>query len=346
MTIPFLKFAVLAFGILSLLIASDAAAAGNCVATAKPVVNVDLPSRYKNDDKSRSEIDEDLNAEVEKSLAPIDGFIRDLAEMANRTADKKKAKSAADCIFTNLAAWAKAEALTQAETMNAHLALSSRIAGIASIYSRALTVKKPSAEGALLIGNWLGRLSEKQVLFFDTEAPPMASRNNHRAWAGLAAAQVGIITNRQGLVDWSARTNEMLICSANPDGSLPEEMKRKDKALHYQLHAVAPLVATARLLYKSRPNLLDQCAGKLDEIVSFTISSLRNPAIVSGLAGSEQSFQTGKEKLRPFQIAWLELYLTMRQNNREEATDLANSFRPLSNSFLGGNLTKLYQKAN
>lgn len=345
MTVSFLKCAGIAFALGGSLFAADALAEDKCPQPVTPVVNVDLPSRYKDDDKSRSEIDEKLNAEVEKSLAPIDGFIRDLAEMANRTMDEKKADAAAECIFANLAVWAKAGALTQAEMMNAHLALSSRIAGIAAAYARASTVGKPPEETGLLIENWLAGLAEKQVVFFDTEAPPMASRNNHRAWAGLAAAQVGAITKRQPLLDWGAQTNEMLICSANPDGSLPEEMKRKDKALHYQLHAVAPLVVTARLLYPSRPETLGVCEGKLDRIVDFTIAALANPAMVADLADAKQSFQTRKEKLRAFQIAWLEPYLYL-QDDDKAALDLANSFRPLSNSFLGGNLTKYYENAD
>ena len=338
-----MKCARLVFSVTSLFITTNAFADDACPTPLSPVVNVDLPSRYKDDDKSRSEIDDTLNAEVEKSLAPIDGFIRDLADMANKTMEESKADAAADCIFADLKIWAKAGALTQAETMNAHLALSSRIAGIAATYARAQTVKSPPKAVASLVENWLAELAQKQVEFFDKEAPPMASRNNHRAWAGLAAAQVGAITNRQSLVDWGAKTNEMLICSANADGSLPEEMKRRDKALHYQLHAVAPLVATTRVLYPLRPEVLQACDGKLDKIVDFTIAALANPSIVAKLADSKQSFQTKKEKLRAFQIAWLEPYLYL-QDNDQAAQDLANAFRPLSNSFLGGNLTRQYKK--
>ncbi|WP_296038697.1 alginate lyase family protein [uncultured Agrobacterium sp.] len=336
------KSAGLAFGVVSLLYAGHAVAADDCPKPAAPVVNVDLPSRYKDDDKSRSELDETLNAEVEKALAPIDAFIRDLASTANATTNEKKAKLAADCIFNNIAAWARAGALKNAETMNAHLALSSRIAGIAAAYARALTVQKPSAETEPLIDKWLVELAKMQVDYFNTEAPPMASRNNHRAWAGLAAAQVGAIANRQDLLDWGAQTNEMLICSANDDGSLPEEMKRKDKALHYQLHAVAPIVVTAQILAASIPGAPSVCQGKLDKIVDFTIAALTNPALVTDLADAKQSFQTRREKLRSFQVAWLEPYLYLQRDDKQ-ALDLANSLRPLSNSFLGGNLTELYQ---
>ncbi|KAA3515368.1 alginate lyase family protein [Agrobacterium rosae] len=339
-----LKCVALAIGLSPCLIQTNVFATEDCPSVAKPVVNIDLPSRYKDADKSRSEIDDKLNAEVETSLAPIDGFIRNLADDANKTLDEKKASAAAKCIFSSVASWAKAGALMQAETMNAHLALSSRIAGISAAYARALTVEKPSATDEKSIHDWLVTLTEKQIVYFDTEAPPMASRNNHRAWAGLAAAQVGAITGRQNLLDWGAQTNQLLICSAGPDGSLPEEMKRKDKALHYQLHAVAPIVMTARILYPSRPDSLGVCDRKLDKIVDFTISALANPAIVADIAGTKQSFQTRKEKLKAFQIAWLEPYLFLQ--NDDVALSLAKSYRPLANSFLGGNLTKYYENAD
>jgi poly(beta-D-mannuronate) lyase len=339
-----LKYVALAVGLGTCFFQNNVLAAEECATLVQPVVNIDLPSRYKDDDKSRSEIDEKLNAEVEKSLAPIDGFIRNLADAANKTLDEKKASAAAECIFRSLASWAQAGALTQAETMNAHLALSSRIAGISAAYARALTVEKPSATNEKSIQDWLVTLTEKQIVYFDTKAPPMASRNNHRAWAGLAAAQVGAITGRQNLMDWGAQTNQMLICSAGQNGSLPEEMKRKDKALHYQLHAVAPIVMTARILYPSRPDSLSVCDGKLDTIVDFTISALANPEIVADIAGTKQSFQTRKEKLKAFQIAWLEPYLFLQ--NDDVALSLAKSYRPLANSFLGGNLTRYYENAD
>ena len=171
----------------------------------------------------------------------------------------------------------------------------------------------------------------------------MAAANNHRAWAGLAATQVGLATSRTSLVDWGAESNRLMICSANEDGSLPQEMKRRDKALHYQLHAVAPIVMNASLLQPLKPDSFDVCNGKLDAIVSFTVTSLARPQLVAERSGAEQTFATKKEKLKAFQIAWLEPYLVHRRNKDAEA--LAAAYRPLSNSSLGGNLTSIYHRA-
>lgn len=134
-----------------------------------------------------------------------------------------------------------------------------------------------------------------------------------------------------------------MIRSASAEDSLPQEMKRRDKALHYQLHAVAPIVMNASLLQPLKPDSFDVCNGKLGAIVSFTVTSLARPQLVAERSGAEQTFATKKEKLKAFQIAWLEPYLVHRPNKDAEA--LAAAYRPLSNSSLGGNLTSIYHRA-
>lgn len=309
----------------------------------EPVVEIDLPSRYREGDKTRSEIDEELDAAVDQALEPIDNFVRALADAANRTGSKKKVQSAASCIFDGLNDWASAGALLKPVSLNARLALSSRLAGIAAAYNRARKVSVPDPRSERAILDWLAKLAEGQIEFFDKDAPPMAATNNHRAWAGLAAAQVGLATGRTSFIDWAAETNRLMICSANDDGSLPQEMKRRDKALHYQLHAVAPVVMSASLLKPVKPDSFDLCNGKLDTIVNFTVAALARPEMVAERSGAKQTFATKKEKLKAFQIAWLEPYLANRSNKDAEA--LAAAYRPLSHSSLGGNLTSIYHLA-
>ncbi|WP_195950067.1 alginate lyase family protein [Ciceribacter sp. T2.26MG-112.2] len=322
---------------------ADAFGAEDCKITMAPVVEIDLPSRYRDGDKSRSEIDEELDAAVDQALEPIDGFVRALAEAANRTGREKGAENAASCIFDGLADWAFANALLKPVSLNGRLALSSRIAGMAAAYNRARKVSAPDFRSERAILDWFARLADGQIAFFDNNAPPMAATNNHRAWAGLAATQVGIATGSTSLIDWGAETNRLMICSANDDGSLPQEMKRRDKALHYQLHAVAPIIMTASLLQPLKSDSFDLCNGKLDAIVSFTVTALDRPEVVAERSGATQTFATKKEKLRAFQIAWLEPYLANRSNKDAEA--LAAAYRPLSNSSLGGNLTAIYHQA-
>ncbi len=61
--------------------------------------------------------------------------------------------------------------------------------------------------------------------------------------------------------------------------------------------------------------------------------------MVEQVAGVEQSYQTGKQKLEPFALAWLEPYLRHQPDAAAEA--LAEKYRPLAHAKLGGNLTRI-----
>lgn len=64
--------------------AQAADAAFKCPATPTPVVMLDHGSRYVAEDASRSDFDEAANSDVTAQLKPIDDFITDLVQTANR----------------------------------------------------------------------------------------------------------------------------------------------------------------------------------------------------------------------------------------------------------------------
>ncbi|KQV70466.1 hypothetical protein ASC90_10235 [Rhizobium sp. Root1220] len=304
------------------------------------MVSLALGSRYESNDKSRSDIDESANAVVNKALKPIDVYVRSLANLSDQSPKAGTRDETNRCLYRALSSWADAGALSDLGTLNAKLAISPRVAGMAISYRDAKAVTPPDDGQKRAIEAWLQSIGMELMTFFDDDAPKMASQNNLRAWAGLAVGQIGVATDNDRLSSWGAKTNEMVICSADDDGGLPLEMKRGDKALHYQLHAVGPLVVNAALLNAKFNDSFSVCQGKLDRIVDFTLSAIQEPELAAAKAGTDQTFSTGKEKLEAFQIAWLEPYLKFRKS--EKATRLAEQYRPLSNSNLGGNLTIQY----
>ena len=66
-----------------------------CPAAPDPVILLDHGSRYSADDASRSEFDEAANSDVTAQLKPIDDFIADLAQTANRALAKGADQQAA-----------------------------------------------------------------------------------------------------------------------------------------------------------------------------------------------------------------------------------------------------------
>ena len=194
----------------------------------------------------------------------------------------------------------------------------------------------PDRKAAL---DWLAARLDSQRAWWG-EAPPGAQVGNLRAWAALAAAALSVQTNRTGLRDWAAASLIEVLCTANPDGSLPQEMSRDKFALHYQLHAVAPLVTAAALLERQGVDVRDTCGGALHRVAGFAAADLTGGAKTKAITGVRQSFFDGTETLDPFQLAWIEPYLALWDDPAMDA--LAKPLRPLSYSKLGGDQTLIW----
>jgi poly(beta-D-mannuronate) lyase len=322
--------------------AQAADAAFKCPATPTPVVMLDHGSRYVAEDASRSDFDEAANSDVTAQLKPIDDFITDLAQTANRAlAQDSDQQAAADCVLASLAIWARADALSQLDSDNAHLSMPARLAGLAMAYAQAQPMLPPS-DDRQMVEDWMAARAKATMAYFDTDAPPKASRNNLRAWAGLAVAQVGLIRADTGLIDWADASARLVVCQAAPDGSLPLEMARKELALHYQLHALTALVITAALLDGQGQSLFDVCDGALHRAVGFAVKAFDTPDTVARLAGKAQSYSTGKDKLQGFELAWATAYLARFPD--PGLTALVKPFLPLANSKIGGKQALLWPR--
>jgi len=309
-----------------------------CPAPPTPVTSLTYGSRYTDDSSTRSDIDEASNAAVDEALKPVEQFINDLVRMSNAALmDGDKARAA--CVLDWLTAWADASALTDLRTLNVQLSVPARYAGLAMALLQAEVAGGLDAEKRRRVVGWLTTAAGSMIEFFDTEAPTNASKNNLRAWAGLAAAAIGRLDNDKALLDWAKGSFELVACQANPDGSLPLEMNRADKALNYQLHATAPLIVTADLLAATGYDGYAACGGKLTQIAAFSLRALDDPAIVQAIAGKEQTFQTGKQEIEPFMLAWVEPLL--RHHPDKAISAYVDDLRPLSHAKLGGNLTRL-----
>lgn len=314
-----------------------------CPSDTMPVVTLGFGSRYAADSADRSEFDEDSDKAVTAALKPIDDFIADLARQANLmndpSTDPELATKAAACVEESLLAWARAGALSDLTTQGANLSAPSRVGGIAFAYA-ALRAHQPDAGGNPEIEAWLLARARQTIAFFDTEAPPKAAQNNLRAWAGLAVARIGLTLEDPVLIDWAETSVRLVACAAEPDGSLPYEMWRGRLALHYQLHAVAPLVTTAALLSDARPGLFAACDKAIPRAVAFTLAALQDPSPVVAITGKVQTVGGKDRPPRDFELAWAAAYL--RFNPSPDLAKLVEGIEVLGNSKLGGDQRLLW----
>ena len=327
----------------ALALAPLGAAASACAPEIDPVLGLAFDSRYAAEDASASTLIEAREEAAEAALKPLDTFIRDLARdldaMLETPADEPVARAtAAACLLTAMADWAKADALAHLETQTVRLTIGSRLAAFA-IIANAAAAELDQAADLEVVQGWLAARVDEQMVFWET-APDRAGQNNLRAWAALAAAETARLTGDAVMRGWSAWSASYVLCSAAPDGSLPQEMTRGRLALHYQLHALAPLVTTVASLDQQGLPIRDRCDGALGRAVQFALSDLENGAATEAITGEVQSFFDGTDTIEPFQLAWLEAWLVLEPD--AELAAVIEPMRPLRYSKLGGNQTALW----
>ena len=110
-----------------------------------------------------------------------------------------------------------------------------------------------------LVVPWIVSVTRQTVDFYDSSH----ARNNHLYWAGVEAVAAAVAANDQQLFDWAVAGYRAGIAQIQPDGSMPLEMARGQRALHYHLFALSPLVYLAEFgqvnglhLYAERDNAL------------------------------------------------------------------------------------------
>lgn len=325
------------------LLLGAAPAFADCPPAPPPVTDLAFDSRYAADSATRSEIDPEAEAAAKDALKPVDGFLRDLARLANAGLSGSDPAAAA-CAVAQIAAWAEADALAGLDSPTARLTAGARLAAFALVLLQAAPLAGDGAATAR-IDAWMTRRLREQIAFWEEEAPDGARQGNLRAWAALAAAATAARTGDAGLRYWAAASAAYVLCSAAADGSLPREMARGRLALQYQLHAVTPLAVTALLLDRQGLPLAGVCDAALDRAVGFALSDLGDGAKSAALGGAAQSFFDGSDRLEDFHLAFLEAYLRLPGAAHVAAAEtLAAPRRPLTYSKLGGDQTLIWSR--
>lgn len=318
---------------------AQAAEVETCQLVSPPTVSLNFESRYADDSLTRSDIDPVRETAVEAALKPLDDFIRRLAREANDVTRRGAgAAESARCVSELLAQWAEADSLSVLASPTARLTIGSRLTGIAMAYLQVKPLLETQPDD---FEAWLSTRMQEQMHYWEEDAFPGAKRGNLRAWATLGIIAAGIALEDDVMLRWGSWSTVYLLCTANGSGALPREMERGHLALHYQMHAINPLVLSVRLLEGADVSTLDVCDGALKRIVRFAYSEFRTEGAISEkITGEPQSFFTGRGKLKAHQMAFAPAYLSMVES--DEVSNWARSFEHLSNSKLGGDQVLLW----
>jgi poly(beta-D-mannuronate) lyase len=309
-----------------------------CPAIAPPLLSFDPPSRYDGSGSARDTVNPAAEAAYEEAIKPLRSFMSDVTRAANAYQASGAAK-AADCALDHLLAWARAGALAKPGQHQAWFKLSTSVAGLSLAAMQIAPATQTRAGEMKFVLDWLAERARAVRGHFEALNMPRASRNNHRAWGGLAAAAAGVVASDRALFDWGMDSYRIVVCQARDDGALPLELDRGAKALDYHLYALTVLAQLAELGARNGVDTHGLCEGALQRVVAFTLSGLAYPGKIAAVAGKPQD-KAGTDP-SPAKLAFLEIY-GARFPERVASASAWLRKRPLGFPDLGGDQTILY----
>jgi len=314
----------------------------------KPVVRKDLPfpcpalphlapdlvtdGFYRLDDPTHSIIDPVRQEAYRKSADPVKAVGMAIVKAADdfRTTGSREA---AQCAANRIVVLAQDKSLSgEMSSSQAYYVQGWVVGAVAIAYLKVRGHIEISAPQSAMIASWLGSVGAETKSFYDAHnAAHGTSGNNHLYWAGVELAAIGIAANNQDDFKWGMATYDNGVNQIRPDGTLPLEMARGSKALHYHLYALAPLVFLAEFGEANGLDLYTHANGALHRLVTTSVNGLKDPSRFEKATGVKQEVPgtiTGD------QIGWAPPYV--RRFPDTELTRMIRSAPSLSVYYLGG----------
>ena len=158
------------------------------------------------------------------------------------------ARQAAQCAMTRIATMAQDKSLSgKMSSDQAYYVQGWVVGAVAIAYLKVRDAGDTTPEQAEMIGEWLRRVGEQTKAYYGAHKKSGQGdrQNNHLYWAGVELAAIGVAASNRSDFDWALAAYDNGISQIRPDGTLPLEMARGGRALHYHLYALAPLVLLA-----------------------------------------------------------------------------------------------------
>lgn len=215
-------------------------------------------------------------------------------------------------------------------------------------------------ERAARIERWLRRVARlRGELRPAGGAGEVTRRNNHRYLSASAGMAWGALAGDDASFREGPEAFDMALADMRADGSLPLETRRGSRALWYQRHAIASLVAIAEMAAVQGRDLYarERDGRSLHTAIRFLLDAIADPELVdryadrtgddSGTDGQDLSFLVRRGHGRHY-MAWAEVYVA-RFPGREESRRLLRllreadpDFRPMLDDYSGGSMTCLF----
>ncbi|MEO1330932.1 MAG: alginate lyase family protein [Pseudomonadota bacterium] len=285
---------------LSIAVVLSGGAAGACARPPEPVRDLDLPRYYG--DRAGVTIDAARFAAHQAAKKRFVHFVRSVAAEADRAwsaARPQDRDSSARCAVDWLDAWAAGGAyLGASAAKQAEYQRNWDAAGLALAFLKVRAAASP--ERRARISAWLRALAARARADL---VQPGRKRNNHYYWLGLTHAAVAMAAEDPAAWAVAEEIYGAALEAIRPDGTLPLELERGSRALHYHLLAASPLVMTAELAAARGEDWYAKKGGALHRLTRLALRGAADPAWFEAQVGVAQARPVAR------QAGWARLYL-------------------------------------
>lgn len=247
-------------------------------------------------------------------------------------------KAEAQCAQKQIDEWAQAGALldyTPKESSQAWYQVEWTLSSIA--ISESVLVNELSLDQAVVKRDiqWMNKVAHRTVEFDKAGT----QTNNHHYWRGLAAVSTGVISSDDSLFDWGVGVYKQAINEIDQRGAFPQEMRRHERAIHYQSFALQPLTPLASFAERQHVPLYEyrSPSGRtIHDAVDFLGSALADPAIIKAYTPDTQLLDDG-----PDFFAFAEFYSHYAGAKQMPASIKRGLEQPTFATRIGGSTTVL-----
>lgn len=309
-----------------------------CAAVPAPMTGtLEFTSRYRGDTRERDTIDPEADAEYRAATADLREFEKQVVSLSDDFLESGDA-TAARCGLAALERWASARAMQ--EPAENHTGRAVRKWGLASFASAYLKLK-PAAprRQQRRIETWLARLADLVVAEWSDRPDRLV--NNHDYWAAWAVGVTAAALDDVELLNWSNDRFLAALARIDDDGLLPNELRRRTRAVQYLNYALGPLVMLAELLERNDRLAWEADDQALQRLVAAVLAALQDP---TPIARRVEAPQTLDDALTPWHLAWLHPY-GRRFPQRIDADVRALLPPNAAASRLGGRMQLLYPES-
>lgn len=196
----------------------------------------------------------------------------------------------AKCSVEQMDAWAKADALIDydpKESSQSWYQAGWTLSSIAITESVLINDNKIDKVTHARLIAWMNKAAHKLV-DFDKKSK---QRNNLHYWRGLAATAVGVISSDDELFTYGVNTFKEAVGEIDQRGAFPQEMKRNERAIHYQSFALQPLIPIANFAERQEVYLYDYSSltnRRMEDAIIFLGDAMANPGIVKSYIADKQ----------------------------------------------------------